>query len=241
MTAISSDLIAMLVPEALSLVKAGVQGVQAQQLKKEYQRPHYDIPQSYREQINVLAQAAANPEIPGYDEIVKQIKDNLGDTLFKSMEYGDPSKAVFSAGMGTESVNNLLAKLGVSGAQYNNQNQLAYANALKGFGELEDTKFKINELDPYEAAKAAESALREGAFKNLEYGLKGASAAYLTDKYLIDPNMVGSGTGATPSGFSKPKTIPGFTGPVSTAPGVSQTKTPDFEFDDSWMSDVLKF
>jgi hypothetical protein len=47
----------------------------------------------------------------------------------------------------------------------NNQGQLT--EMLKNFGTYQNQAFDYNQNQPYQAAKAAESALREGAFRNL--------------------------------------------------------------------------
>ena len=95
-----------------------------------------------------------------------------------------------------------MAKIGVSGAQLQNQNKQNYVQQLGLYGQKQDAAFQINEMAPYEAAKAAEAALRGAAFKNLETGVQGITNAYMMDKQVLNPSEYGNGS-TKPSRWTK--------------------------------------
>lgn len=187
----TSELLGLLVPEAISLVKSGIQATQAKKLEQEYKRPNYEIPSGYEGALNASREMASNTQIPGFENIMREIRDQGADAAYASTERGDPNAAVFAAGLNAENVSDLIAKVGVSGAQMQNANKQNYIQQLGLYGGKQDAAFQINEMAPYEAAKAAEAALRGAAFKNLESGVAGVSNAYFTDKMILNPDQYG--------------------------------------------------
>lgn len=187
----TAELIALLVPEAINLVKSGVQATQAKKLEQQYKRPNYDISSGYEGALNVSKEMASNSNIPGFENIMREIRDSGADAAYRATELGDPNGAVYSAGLNQENIADLMAKIGVSGAQLQNQNKQNYVQQLGLYGAKQDAAFKINEMAPYEAAKAAEAALRGAAFKNLESGVQGITNAYMRDKQVLNPGEYG--------------------------------------------------
>ncbi len=187
----TAELIALLVPEAINLVKSGVQATQAKKLEQQYKRPNYDISSGYEGALNVSKEMASNSNIPGFENIMREIRDSGADAAYRATELGDPNGAVYSAGLNQENIADLMAKIGVSGAQLQNQNKQNYVQQLGLYGAKQDTAFQINEMAPYEAAKAAEAALRGAAFKNLESGVQGITNAYMMDKQVLNPGEYG--------------------------------------------------
>lgn len=195
----TAELIALLVPEAINLVKSGVQATQAKKLEQQYKRPNYDISSGYEGALNVSKEMASNSNIPGFENIMREIRDSGADAAYRATELGDPNGAVYSAGLNQENIADLMAKIGVSGAQLQNQNKQNYVQQLGLYGAKQDKQFQINEMAPYEAAKAAEAALRGAAFKNLESGVNGGLNAYFTDKMILNPDEYKTSASDKPS------------------------------------------
>jgi hypothetical protein len=195
----TAELLGLLVPEAISLVKSGVQATQAKKLEKQYQRPNYDIPSGYDGALNVSKEMASNTQMPGFENILREIRDVGADNAYASTEMGNSNAAVFSAGLNAENISDLIAKMGVTGAQMQNANKQNYIQQLGLYGAQQDKQFQINEMAPYEAAKAAEAALRGAAFKNLESGVNGGLNAYFTDKMILNPDEYKTSASDKPS------------------------------------------
>lgn len=180
--------IATLAPIAINAVQAGIQAKRAKELSK-VKRPMYDIPSGYQGGLDIARQMYENPVTPA---MTRGIDDSVADATYKALEYGDPNKGIFTANMLAEKKGDIVAGITADSRNRAAQN---YQQGLFGMGQKQDFQWMQNELNPYEAAKAAESALREGAFRNLSNSVGQASNNYFDYKLLS-----GGGGGKTDDG-----------------------------------------
>jgi hypothetical protein len=160
-------LLSQLVPTGINLAKAGVQGYKANQLSKTG-RPQYNIPQGVLDSVNQSRYLASMKELPGQNLMENKLGQNASKGINElknvSANGADLASNVARIYAGqNDAVNNL----GIQAGQnwLNQQGQLN--NNLQNLGVYQEKAWDYNQNQPYQAAKAAESALREGAFRNL--------------------------------------------------------------------------
>jgi len=160
-------LLAQAVPTALNASKAYSQSRQAKELAKT-ERPKYEIPEAVQQQVNQARYLAGMRELPGQNVMEAKLGQNTAKGISQLQGASANSADLASNiarlyGAQNEGVQNIGLKAGQN--WLGQQGQLS--NALRMLGQYQDKKWDYNQKQPYEEAKAAESALREASFRNL--------------------------------------------------------------------------
>lgn len=207
MDPISLMLLSQLVPAAINLTKAGVQGYKANQLGKT-PRPAYEIPQAIQEATNSARYQAGMTRLPGQnimeDRLGRTTSNALGDLKEVSnspSQLGANIAKVYGNQMNAEN------NLGIKAGENWQNNQGLLRSQLGQLGRYQDYQFDYNQNQPYQAKMAASSALREGAFRNLSAGVGDISktgtalAAYMAAKKASEGEQEDNGMGGATNQF----------------------------------------
>jgi len=162
---------------AIQLGKAGVQAYQAHQLSKE-KRPVYEIPSYLKESTELSKYIASLQEAPGSFAAKREVNKAISEGATRSLEYSDnPNKAIFQAGLMQEKKLDALTNIRAQDAVSQRFAMQQYMQNLDKMAGEQKLEFDYNKAKPYASAKAAESALREGSYRNLLSGVQqGANA-----------------------------------------------------------------
>jgi hypothetical protein len=164
------------------LGKAVFGGIQAIKGRKQFNtlmknRPQYDISQGYLDAYKTY-QKLAGSEMPGYG----LMQDQIGQATAKATstaEQGAMSSSQFmkSALGSQEKELDAIRNLGIMNQQWQSQQQQNLAGAQNQMGQLQDTQFQTNKLDPWNM-KANMAAERQGAgMSNLFGGISDMGVA----------------------------------------------------------------
>lgn len=166
-----------LMPAALGLIKAYQQQKQIKELEK-IERPTYEMPEAIKQQLNQSKYLASMSELPGQNLMEAKLAQNTSKGIAQ-MQNASANAADLSSNIAKlyGAQNEGIQNIGLKATQnyLNQQGQLR--NVLSAVGQYQDKEFDYNKNQPYDAAKAAESALRYAAWKNVSSSVKDLSAA----------------------------------------------------------------
>jgi hypothetical protein len=159
-------------------IQAGKQKKQADQLREEYKRPTYEIPESVQQALQISKNLSLSG-LPGVDLIEQQI---MGQTSAGARAIGDSAQGAAEqlaaiTGLYSQGQQNLGA-LGVQDAQAQLMNQQNLVEQLNQYGQYEDKKFEINKFQPYLQAMQAAAALQEASMRNTEAVIGDATSLF---------------------------------------------------------------
>lgn len=160
-------LAAQAIPTAIDLGKSVTQGVKAGKLSK-IQRPTYEIPEAVKAALNQSKYLASMRELPGQNVMEARLGENTSRAISQVQNAAaNPADLAATIAKIYGAQNQGIQDIGIQAGQnwMNNQNQLN--QMLQTYGTYENQAFDYNQNQPYQAAKAAEAALREAAFRNL--------------------------------------------------------------------------
>lgn len=162
------------IPSALKIGKGASQAAQARKLAKQ-QRPTYEIPKSVEESTE-LARTVFQGGLPGEAVAAERLGAATAAGVGRAKEAGGSSAEILAAVSGLHGAEvEGVRDLAVSAGQAKLTSAQNLMGALRYKGQFEEKAQEYNVLKPYEEAKAAESALRESSFKQLESGVSGLS------------------------------------------------------------------
>lgn len=167
MDPLSIALLSQLIPTAIDLGKAGVQGYKANQLSKTV-RPTYQIPEEILGALNNAKYVGSMTELPGQNIMENKLGANLNRGVGELRNVSSTSADMAANVARLYSANNRsLNDIGIAAGQNWLNNQGNVRNALQMLAGYKDKAFDFNQVQPYLNNKAAEAALREGSFRNL--------------------------------------------------------------------------
>lgn len=177
MDPITMMLLAQLVPAGLNLGKAAVQKHQINQLKK-VERPKYNIPQGVLDAVNQSKYLASMRELPGQNLMEARLGQNTAKGIAEMRNVAaNPSDLASNVAKLYGSQNQGLQDIGMKAGQNWLGQQGQLNQALLRLGNYQDKQFEYNQNQPYQAAKGAESALRQASYENLYSGITGIANA----------------------------------------------------------------
>lgn len=226
------------IPAAIGLGKAGVQAYQARQFAKA-KRPEYEIPEATTGALNSAKYQASQTQLPGQTQMQQNLDMNTSRGI-ASLQDVSSSGAGLSSNIASLYRGNVAGQnqLGIAGAQNWNNNQGILRAALSQYGGYQDKAWDINKFQPYLAKKGAESALREGSFRNLaaagtDIARAGAGYAMMKNGQNDDGDSLGKDEVSSPGqeAIINPPTMKSnpdaVTGPISyTNPPPVRMSTP---------------
>lgn len=163
------------VKSVMKIGKGISQAAQAKKLAKKYQRPTYEIPKSVEEQTE-LARSMFQGGLPGEAAATERLGAATAAGVRSAKEAGGSSAEILAAVSGLHGAEvEGVRDLAVSAGQAKLTSAQNLMGALRYKGQYEEKAQEYNKLKPYEEAKAAESALRESSFKQVESGVTGLS------------------------------------------------------------------
>jgi hypothetical protein len=171
MDPITMMLLAQLIPAGLNLGKAAVQKHQANQFAK-VERPKYNIPQGVLDAVNQSKYLASMRELPGQNIMEGRLGQNTAKGIAEMRNVAaNPADLASNVAKLYASQNQGLQDIGMKAGQNWLGQQGQLNQALSRLGNYQDRQFEYNQNQPYQAAKGAESALRQASYENLYSGL----------------------------------------------------------------------
>lgn len=163
-------LAALLVQGGIYGYKAYRQNKQAKQLANT-KRPEMDVPPAVKEAVQSARLQAANSQLPGQSLMEQKLQSGtsnaIADLKNVSNNPNDLATNVARVYAGQQGQQN---NLNIAGAQNYNLNQSMLRGQLGNLGGWQQAAWDYNKNQPYQNDKAAESALREGGFRNVVAG-----------------------------------------------------------------------
>lgn len=253
MDPLSIMILSSLIPAGINAIKSGVQKHQQNKLARQdnAKRPQYTIPAAVLQATNNAKYQASQTQLPGQGLIQQQINQqgagalsNLKDASNNGAALGSNIAKIYRTGVDAEN------QLGIAGANNYNNNQAMLRAQLGQLGNYQQYGFDYNQNQPYQANVGAQSALREGSFRNLsaagnDIGAVGSGYA----NYLMMQQLANGGTNE-PFDFSMTGGVKGRTGlqselPVSnmnTALSIGTTVDPSNQsIDNGTITNLMKY
>lgn len=160
-------LISQIAPSLIAAGKSAIQGKQAQELGKS-KRPEYQIPEAQKQALQQARYVAGMRELPGQNLMEGRLGENLGKGISDLRNVAsNPSDMASNVARMYSANTNAVNDIGMSASRQWLQNQGILSSQLGQMAQAQDKQFDVNQMQPYLANKAAESALREGSFRNL--------------------------------------------------------------------------
>lgn len=162
-------------PELYKLGTGIGQTTKAKRLAK-YDRPIYDVPQSFDEALGLTRTQAASPYLPGQELIEDRLRGVTGRGVEAVTQVAqDPASAVAAVGSIYADEMQGVRDIGVAAAEDFRGRQRDLATMLTQRGRYEDKKFDINKMQLFEDAMAAARRLSETGQQNIFSGMSGLS------------------------------------------------------------------
>lgn len=154
------------IPAGINLAKAAHQNNLAKNLNQN--RPYYEIPKAITEATNNAKYQAGMTMLPGQNLLEDRLGRNTSNAIADIKNVStNPSQLGANIAKVYGNQMNAENNLGVQAAQNWSSNQGLLRNQLNALGNYQNQQFEYNQNQPYQAAMAAKSALKEGAFRNL--------------------------------------------------------------------------
>jgi hypothetical protein len=179
MDPITMALLAQLVPAGFDLAKSAVQKGQLNQFAK-VERPKYNIPQGVLDAVNQSKYLASMRELPGQNLMEARLGQNTAKGIAEMRNVAaNPADLASNVAKLYGSQNDAMNNIGIQAGQNWMGQQGRLNQVLQNLGHYQDKQFEYNQNQPYQAAKAAESALRQASYENLYSGINtiGSAAA----------------------------------------------------------------
>lgn len=214
-------------PAAFQALVGGVQTIKGLTMK-EGERPEYEVPDDAKAALSNAKYVASQTKLPGEDKIQERMQENMANAIFTTTQAAqDPSQIVAGTQKVTEAFNNQQVDLGIKGAEFFFQNQGQLRGELNKMADREDTKWTLNEYNPYMMNLEKKQSLIEGGLSNIQGGVNSAMGGF----QVMDLMKSVSGEGGENyfeqfmqllNGKGNPTTTPTQT----TVPGQIPTKQP---------------
>lgn len=158
--------------------QANNQANQASELRNQYQRPTYEIPESVQRALQISKNLSLSG-LPGVDLIEQQImgQTSAGARAIGDSAQGSAEQLAAISGLYSQGQQNL-GMLGVQDAQAQLGNKQNYIGELNNYGQYEDKAFDINRFQPYMQAMQAAGALQEASMRNTEAVIGDATSLF---------------------------------------------------------------
>ena len=161
---------------AVGLGKAIFGGIQAIRGRKQMKsllanRPQYDISQGYKDALSTYQQLASG-NMPGFDIAKGMIEQNTANTN-QALERGAMGSNQYMSGVlsGQNKQYDAIKNFYLANAQYQSQAKQNLAGAQNQFGQIQDTQFQTNQLDPWNIKANMANENRQAGAQNLFGGL----------------------------------------------------------------------
>lgn len=191
---------------------------------KEGERPEYEIPETAEAALANAKYIASQTKLPGEDLIQDRMKENMANAIFTTTQAAqDPSQILAGAQKITEAFNNQQVDMGIKGAEFYYQNQGQLRGELNRMAEREDTKWTLNEYNPYMENKERKQALTGGGLENLQGGLNSFLGVTQYNDFLKSLKGTNQFEGIQPTGTNPTGTpVPTYQDPMKQTPVAPQ-------------------
>ena len=159
------------IPEIIKLVTAAKQ----QQLADKYgqtPRPTYTVPGSQTEAVTNARNQAYSTTLPGQQTMEDQLGANTAAATQNASNKGNPADILATISSLNNNQNNAQNNINTSAAQYKNQSMGELNTQLGQNAAYQDKAFQVNQMEPYNNAMKAASALKNASLLN---GMQGAT------------------------------------------------------------------
>jgi hypothetical protein len=178
----------------LGLGKAVYGGIQAAKGRKQMNsllnnRPQYNISKGYLDAYKTY-QRLAGSEVPGYGLMQDQIGQATAKATSTAEQGAMSSNQFMSAALGAQDKElDAIRNLGIMSAQWRGQQQQNMAQAQNQMGQLQDTQFQTNQLDPWNIKANMANEQRQAGMQNLFGGAQDIGSTiqnYVGTKSYLD-------------------------------------------------------
>ena len=161
-----ANLAAGAVQGGMKIAAANKQDKQAQDLRKQFPRPTYQIPEGINQATNI-ARMLSLQGLPGQNLALDQLRQSSasGVRAVTDLAQDPATKAAMAAGLYSQEMNQV-NQLNMADAQARINNLQSLGSAYGILAGYQDKKFDINKMQPYDNAMAAASALTGASMQN---------------------------------------------------------------------------
>ena len=139
-------------------------------------RPQYNISKGYLSAYSTYKQMAAS-QLPGYQQQLEQIGQSGAKTMDYAREGAMSSNQYMSAALQSQDKEtDAIRNLGIQSAQWRTQQQQQLAGAQNQMGQLQDTQFQQNVLDPYNMQLNMANEKKQAGMANIFGGVQEAAS-----------------------------------------------------------------
>jgi hypothetical protein len=161
-----ASLAAGAVQGGIKIAQANKQNRQAEELRKQFPRPTYQIPEGINQSTNI-ARMLSLQGLPGQNLALDQLRQSSasGVRAVTDLAQDPAAKAAMAAGLYSQEMNQV-NQLNMADAQARTNNLQSLGSAYGILAEYQDKKFDVNQMQPYNNAMAAASALTGASMQN---------------------------------------------------------------------------
>lgn len=167
--------LSLLMSAGVGAIKSGFGAWQfgkGKRLEEENVRPEYQIPDEVFEALRSVQAQMQQFELPGQDLIEQNLSESTAGAIRSAREFSaSPAAASQAAIQAYASEMRAKRDIGIEAADRQDRLKDTYREALAVLSGYRDKAFQINEMDPYQEAMAASSAMKGAGIQNIFSGL----------------------------------------------------------------------
>lgn len=150
----------------MKIASANKQARQAEELRRQFPRPTYEIPGAINQSTNI-ARLLAMEGLPGQELAADQLRQSTasGVRAVTDLAQDPATKAAMAAGLYSQELGQI-NQLNMADAQARTNNLQNLQGAYGILEQYQDKRFDINQMQPYQDAMAAASALTGASMQN---------------------------------------------------------------------------
>lgn len=184
---------------AYGLYNANKQKQEAKKIRKNINRPDYEIPQATKDMVARARFSAGTTGIPGGAQVEAKL-DSSGAAHRRSIrEAGLSPVAMMGAFAASQAITDQQkTNLGIAGAEHQDRATGVYLNTLRDLAAEQGREFNWNKIEPYLDQTSAASALENAGMRNEESAV---NTALGNTANIVLMNRTGNNTGFQTTGY----------------------------------------
>jgi len=141
-------------------------------------RPIYVRPDEIKQMVSMARSQAAQVGLPGEAQTQELLEADVANVIREASRTGDPNAFLEAVSAATSKKSQATQQLAIAAARNFELRQERLMKVLEIGAAESRYEFDINLYQPYLAAQAAASALKEAGLENVQAGVKGMSEAW---------------------------------------------------------------
>lgn len=163
------------IPEIAKLIASAKQAKLADQLGAT-PRPTYTIPGAQAEAVANARNMADNRTLPGQQTMEDKLGANTANAAQMATQKGNPADILATISALNGNQNDAQNSINTNAVSYQDQNRDKLNTQLGQQAAYQDKAFQINQMEPYNNAMKASSALKNASMLNEQSGITGLAS-----------------------------------------------------------------